>query len=58
MSDASYEGMRGDPRLFAVKPGHEDLRLEDVVERHAEYLVVRKGDGVPAVIAEATDPRH
>ena len=30
MSDASYEGMRGDARLFAVKPGHEDLRLEDV----------------------------
>jgi hypothetical protein len=58
MSDASYEAIRDDARLFAVKPGHEDLQVEEVVERHADHLVVRKAPGVPAAIAEATDPRR
>lgn len=57
MPDASYETMRSDPQLFVVKPGHEASELEDVVERHAEYLIVRKGQGLPGAVAEATDPR-
>ncbi len=30
----AYRRVRADPRLFFVRPGHEDPQLERVVERH------------------------
>jgi hypothetical protein len=53
----AYERMRSDPSLFAVVPGHEALDVEDVVERHEDYEIVRKHAGPPRDIAKATDPR-
>lgn len=54
---AEYERLRADPTTFAVKPGHELSDVEDVIEEHADYLVVRKKPGEPAAVAVAEDPR-
>ena len=37
-----YERVRSDPVEFFVKPGHEMLDVEEVVESHDHYLLVRK----------------
>ena len=55
-SDA-YERVRTDATLFIVAPGHENSEIEDVVETQSVYYVVRKHAGLPARIAEETDPR-
>jgi hypothetical protein len=53
----AYEQTRSEPTHFMVKPGHELLEVETVVERYPGWLVVQK-IGVGAVIAEKSDPRH
>jgi hypothetical protein len=57
MPRAEYEAVRADPRTFAIVPGHENENVEEVVERHPNYDVVRKWSGMPADFAETTDPR-
>jgi hypothetical protein len=57
MGAAAYEELRGDPANFAIVPGHEIPDVEEVIAKHEEYVVVRKGEGIPRRIAEATDPR-
>jgi hypothetical protein len=52
-----YEAVRADPSRFALVPGHEIPDVEDVVERHDGYLVVRKKPETRP-IAEQTDPRR
>lgn len=49
----TYRRVREQPRLFFVRPGHEDSRLERVVERHPEYLIVEK-IGEAGQVAEQT----
>jgi hypothetical protein len=49
-----YERVRADGATFAIAPGHSSEG--DVVERHGEYLVVRKTD-VGGGVARALDPR-
>jgi hypothetical protein len=49
----TYQRTRRDPRRFLVLPGHEDPRLERVVETHASYLVVEK-TGEAGQVAEKT----
>ena len=44
-------------RCFAVASGHVAPDVEQVVETHSRYDVVRKLKGVPAEIAQTTDPR-
>ena len=39
------EQIRSDPALFFVKPGHEILAVEYVVDEVANYRVVRKRPG-------------
>ena len=58
MTRRAYEELRADPALFAVIPGHVAPDVEDVVRRGAGYEVVRKCEGKPARLAEATDPRR
>jgi hypothetical protein len=53
---AAYEEVRATPSWFVVAPGHEDEDIEDVVERHDDYVVVEKR-GVARVLAAETDPR-
>ena len=57
MTLTAYESVRANPRHFLVVPGHEVLEVEDVVEEHAAFTVVRKKAGDPADVAIATDPR-
>ena len=52
-----YEQVRADSHLFAVANGHVAPDVEEVVETHSRYDVVRKFKGAPAEIAQKTDPR-
>ena len=52
-----YERVRGDGALFLIKGGHEIPDVEDVVEEHETYAVVRKRAGDPAALARQADPR-
>lgn len=54
---AAYEELRGDSTNFAIVPGHEIPDVEEVIAEHEGYAVVRKNQGIPRRIAEATDPR-
>jgi hypothetical protein len=53
----AYERARDDASLFLLVPGHEDMNIEEVVERHEAYHLVRKHDGPPREAAEQMDPR-
>jgi hypothetical protein len=53
----TYERVRADPTYFVVLPDHEFPGLEDVVERHDGFKVIRKDTGEPAELALETDPR-
>lgn len=52
-----YTRIRADPRDFAVVRGHESHDVEHVIAEHDGYVVVRKREGLPAQLAEASDPR-
>jgi hypothetical protein len=51
-----YELIRAHPRRFLVLPGHENPKIESLVETHDGYLVVEKRDEA-AELADASDPR-
>jgi hypothetical protein len=53
-----YEGIRRNPRRFAILDGHEILEAEEIVERHDRYAVVEKIGDPEAEIVEHTDPRR
>ena len=52
-----YEQVRTDGARFLLVPGHEDERVEKVVERRRRYHVVRKANGIVAAWARKLDPR-
>lgn len=52
-----YERLRADSHLFAVASGHVAPDVEELVASRPGYDVVRKREGVPAEIAQKTDPR-
>lgn len=54
---SDYERIREDGALFMIRSGHEIPDVEDVVERTADYHVVRKRAGGPAELAHELDPR-
>ena len=51
-----YEEVRSDGRRFFVVPGHENLAVEIVLERHPTYFVVAK-TGAAGNHADRHDPR-
>jgi hypothetical protein len=53
----AYEEVRADGTHFLLVPGHEDGRVEKVVERRRRYNVVRKVNDVVAAWARKLDPR-
>lgn len=53
----TYERVRSDPTQFVVLPGHEIPDVEHVVERHGDFLVLRKDPGGPAELARQLDER-
>jgi hypothetical protein len=54
---SEYEGVRRDPTLFFVVPGHDAPDVEEVVEEKGTYNIVRKRPGLPEEIARDTHPR-
>lgn len=57
MSLEDYERLRAQPEWFALRPGHEIVALERVVEQHDGYNIVEKHEGGPAELARDADPR-
>ena len=57
LDPGTYERVRADPAQFVIVPGHEIPDVEDVVEQHGTYDVIRKRPGGPAELARGTDPR-
>jgi hypothetical protein len=55
---ATYEKIRNDPTLFFVKPGHEKLAMEFVVDEEADYRIVRKRPGDAEELVRRVDPRR
>ena len=52
-----YELVRSRSVWFIVKPGHEIVEVEDVVQWHETFNVVAKRAGRAAEIAQDADPR-
>jgi hypothetical protein len=53
-----YERVRADGTRFLIRPGHENERIEYVVERGSRFAVVEKfQDGVVAIVRRL-DPRE
>lgn len=57
LSRDDYEGVRADATLFAIAPGHEITDVEDVVEPHGRYFVIRKHPETWDIV-KGTDPRR
>jgi hypothetical protein len=56
LTTAAYEAVRANPATFFLIPGHEMLKIERIVERFDDYVVVEKlGAGKKAAIEQ--DPR-
>jgi hypothetical protein len=51
-----YEGLRKNHSRFLVVRGHEDERIEIIVERNGSYSIVEK-TGEAGALAARTDPR-
>ena len=52
-----YEGVREDGARFLLLPGHEDKRVESIVEIDGDHAVVEKQHPEVAGIARALNPR-
>jgi len=55
MPHEEYERIRRDPHEFFVVPGHEDLLVEEIVDKTDRWFVVRK-IGVAGTEAEQLAP--
>jgi hypothetical protein len=53
-----YDQVREDPTHFLLAPGHEDERIERVIERRRRYQVVEKFHGAIAARVRRLDPRR
>jgi hypothetical protein len=56
LTRGEYEAVRAHPTRFATLPGHEDMRIARIVERHPGFVVAEK-KGQAAEIAIKHDPR-
>jgi len=54
MTRDEYARVRSDPTTFAVRPGHVKPDVEEVVASYGAYDVVRKKEGLPALLARET----
>lgn len=52
LTNEEYRRVRSNPMHFAIKPGHEQLEVETVVDRTDRYLVVEK----PSTMSDVVDP--
>jgi hypothetical protein len=56
IAQPEYERVRAYGNRFALKPGHENLEVEDITDRHEQYVVVAK-HGAGGIYATENDPR-
>ena len=56
LTRVEYERVRGQGDRFVLKPGHEALDIEVILERHPGFVVVEKA-GEAGDESEALDPR-
>ena len=54
---ADYEEVRADATHFLLAPGHEDGRVERVIDRRRRYQVVEKFNRIVAAHVRRLDPR-
>lgn len=52
-----YEEVRAEPTHFLIAPGHDEPRIERVVERNSDYTVVEKFGETVAAIVRRLNPR-
>jgi hypothetical protein len=52
-----YERIRQRSTWFFVKPGHQEDDVERVVEEDEGFWIVEKRPGIPAQVADETNPR-
>ena len=52
-----YEQVRASPTRFLLAPGHENQRVERVVERRRRFWVVEKIERTVAATVRRLDPR-
>jgi hypothetical protein len=52
-----YERVRSSPTTFAIHPGHVDLEVEHVAERHPTHWVTEKDTPDGRRVAIELDPR-
>jgi transcription initiation factor TFIID subunit TAF12 len=52
-----YEQVREEATTFLLVPGHEDERIERVVETHRRFNIVEKFEGVVARTVTRLNPR-
>ncbi|MEX1357092.1 MAG: hypothetical protein WD981_00565, partial [Gaiellaceae bacterium] len=57
ISSAEYREVRAEPTRFVVVPGHEQAKIERVVEDKRRFAVVEK-IGPAAKVAKRTDPEN
>lgn len=55
VTSAAYARARNEPTDFLLRPGHAKPEFEAVIERHDDFIVVRK-TGDAAALAEKLDP--
>jgi hypothetical protein len=56
---SEYERVASERYRFAIRPGHEDERIERVVERYEQYLVVEKvGEAREQIDRDHPQQRH
>ena len=56
LTSDEYERVRAEPTRFVLRPGHEEDRVERVVERCDDHVIV-ENHGPAATVARRTDPR-
>jgi hypothetical protein len=54
---AEYERVRTDPTHFLLAPGHENERIERIVERRRRFWVVEKFERTVAAAVRRLNPR-
>lgn len=55
VTSEAYERARSEPTDFLLKPGHDKPEFEAVIERHDDFVLVRK-TGEAAALAKKLDP--
>ena len=56
LTKAEYEGVRASSLTFFIVPGHELPEVETVIERHDDWVVIRKTPEVAETV-ERLNPR-